>query len=67
MERFWQQLHPRFTGQMAIDAAKEVDAITASLSDEKTQALTALGKQFMLARGNHRKEHVDQIEEGLGR
>lgn len=65
LERYWQQLVPEVTGQMAIDAAREVNEIVESLSDEKIEALESLGKQFMLARGNHRKEHIDQIEREL--
>ncbi|MBN4064405.1 hypothetical protein JYU04_01565 [Dehalococcoides mccartyi] len=65
LERYWQQLTPEVTGQMAVYAAREVNEIIESLSDEKVEALLALGKQFMLARGNHREEHIDQIEREL--
>ncbi len=65
LERYWQQLTPEVTGQMAVDAAREVNEIIESLSDEKVKALLASGKRFMLARGNHRKEHIDQIEREL--
>ena len=65
LERYWQQLTPEVTGQMAVYAAREVNEIIESLSDEKVEALLGNGKQFMLARGRHRKEHIDQIEREL--
>jgi hypothetical protein len=65
LERYWQQLTPEATGQMAVEAAHEVDEIISSLSDDKVEALLSMGKEFMLARGNHRKEHIDQIEREL--
>lgn len=65
LERYWQQLAPETTGQMAVDAAHEVDGIIRSLSDDKVEVLLSMGKEFMLARGNHRKEHIDQIEREL--
>ncbi len=65
LERYWQQLIPEATGQMAIYAAREINEIVESLPDDKVEALMALGKRFMLARGDHRKEHIDQIEREL--
>ena len=65
LERYWQQLTPEVTGQMAVYAAQEVDEIIEALPSDKVEALLSLGKQFMLARGNHRKEHIDQIEREL--
>jgi len=65
LERYWQQLIPEVTGQMTVYAAREVNEIIESLSDEKVEALLALDKEFMLARGNHREEHIDQIEREL--
>jgi len=65
LERYWQQLTPEVTGQMAVYAAQEVDEIIEALSDDKVEALLSMDKKFMLARGNHRKEHIDQIEREL--
>ena len=65
LERYWQQLTPEVTGQMAVYAAREVNEIIESLSDEQGEALLSMGKEFMLARGNHREEHIDQIEREL--
>lgn len=65
LERFWQQLTPGVTGQMAVYAAREVDEIIESLPHEKVEILISLGKHFMMARGNHRREHIDQIEREL--
>jgi hypothetical protein len=61
LEQFWQQLNPEITGQMAIDAAREINEVVESLSDEKIDALVTLGSEFRLIRGNHRSEHIDQI------
>ena len=50
---------------MAVDAAREINEVVESLSDEKIDAIIAMGDQFRLARGNHRSEHIDQIEREL--
>ncbi|NQW16698.1 MAG: hypothetical protein HQ478_04350 [Chloroflexi bacterium] len=61
LERYWQQITPNVSGHMAVDVAEEVDGIIASLPDEKINAFLDLGTRFMLARGDHREEHIDQI------
>ncbi len=63
--RFWQKLIPEVTGQMAVDAAREINEVVESLSDDKVETLVANGSQFRLSRGNHRAEHIDQIEREL--
>ncbi len=65
LEPYWQQLKPEVTGPMAVDGARELDKIIESLSEEKAEAIVSLGLRFMLTRSNHRKEHIDQIEEAL--
>jgi hypothetical protein len=65
LERFWQQLVPEVTGQMAVDAARDINLVIESLNDEKVEAIMSLGDQFRLARGSHREEHIDQIEREL--
>ena len=65
LERFWQQLIPEVSGQMAVDAAREINEVIERLSNEKADAIIAMGDGFRLARGNHRSEHIDQIEREL--
>jgi hypothetical protein len=50
---------------MAVDAARGINEISESLSDDKIEALIATGNEYRLARGNHRAEHIDQIEREL--
>jgi len=65
LEPFWQRMVPEVTGQLAIDAARKINDVVESLSDDKVEALNSLGSQFRLARGRHRREHIDQIEREL--
>jgi hypothetical protein len=65
LERFWQQLVPEVTGQMAVDAARDINLVIESLNDDKVEALISGGNSFRLARGSHREEHIDQIEREL--
>ena len=65
LERFWQNMSPEATGRMAVEAAREVNAVVESLSDDKVAALLASGDGFRIARGNHREEHIDQIRQEL--
>lgn len=65
LERFWQQLVPEVTGQMAVDAAREVNSVIEALSEEQVEDLSSLGDRFFPARGNHRKEHIEQIKRAL--
>lgn len=65
LERYWQQLVPEVTGQMAIDAAREINQLVESLPDDKVDALVSAGHGFRFARHNHRAEHIDQIEREL--
>ncbi len=62
----WQAIEPETSAQLAIDAAREVNAAVETLDPDKANAISMMGNQFMLARGNHRREHLDQIEEALG-
>lgn len=62
LESFWQQLKPEVTGQMAVDAAREVNAVIESLADDVAEALDAGGFGFTIRRGVHREDHINQIE-----
>jgi len=39
LEPFWQRMRPEVTGQMAVEAAREVNGIIESVSDDKVEAL----------------------------
>ena len=47
---------------MAVDAAREVNGVIESLSEQQIEHLSSLPDGFFPARGNHRKEHIEQIE-----
>ncbi len=62
----WLAIEPPKAMELAVDAARAVNAAVESLEPDKADAIVMMGNQFMLARGNHRREHLDQIEEALG-
>ncbi len=52
-------------GRIALEAAIELDAIVASLPDERVEAILASPNAYLVNRFRHRGEHLDQIERGL--
>lgn len=62
----WQAIDPSKALELAISAARAVNAAVEALDGDKAEAIVMMGNQFMLARGEHRKEHLDQIEDALG-
>ena len=61
----WRALPPRVAADLAIAAAHAVDSSVAALPGPIAAALIAGGNGFLLSRGNHRREHVEQIEATL--
>ncbi len=61
----WSAIPGPAAGRLAIEAAEAVDARIASLPAEIESQVLARGERFRLARSNHRREHVDQIEAAL--
>lgn len=61
----WQAIDPPKALQLAVDAARSVNAAVEALDGDKAAAIMMMGNQFMLARGSHRMEHLDQIEQAL--
>ncbi len=58
-------LPPRDAANLALRLADEADRKVAALSDDMLAKVRALGVPFGLARGEHRKEHLDDIERML--
>lgn len=61
----WQAIEPRRSAQLAVEAARSVNAAVEAMDGDKAEAISMMGNEFMLARGSHRREHLDQIEEAL--
>lgn len=58
-------LPPRRAAEIAVAIAEAADRKVASLSDELITRNAALATPVMLARANHRREHLDEIERAL--
>ena len=62
----WSALDPERAAQLASEAAVLVDAAVETLDPDKADAIVMIGNQFIVDRGRHRREHLDQIEQALG-
>jgi hypothetical protein len=60
-----QALPLRTAAQLALQLAEETDRRVEALSGELLAQLVAIGPPFNLARADHRKEHLDDIERYL--
>jgi len=58
-------LLPRRAAELAVAIAEATDRKVASLSDELVGRNAALGTPVTLARADHRREHLDDIERAL--
>jgi hypothetical protein len=58
-------LAPRAAARLALEQAEEADRRVAALSDDLIARFMAAGQPFYLARANHRKLHLDDIERYL--
>lgn len=58
-------LPPRTAAQLAVQMADEADRRVAALTDEVLEQIMTIGQPFNLSRGNHRREHLDDIERSL--
>lgn len=58
-------LAPRAAAQLALEQAEEADRRVAAMSDDLIEQYIAAGQPFYLARANHRKLHLDDIERYL--
>jgi hypothetical protein len=60
-------LPPRRAATLAIETARAADHAVANLSDELLARNTAHGSPINLLRAEHRREHLDEIEQVLAR
>jgi len=59
-------LSPRVAAELALKVAEEADGKVRALSDEMLERIRAKGDPpFSLSRGEHRREHLDDIELAL--
>ena len=58
-------LPPREAARLTLRIAEEADSKIAALSDELVEKIRVRGP-FNIARAEHRKEHLDEIERALG-
>jgi len=59
-------LPPRRAATLAVDTARAIDRAVATLSDELLARNAAAGSPINLLRAEHRREHLDEIEQLLG-
>ena len=60
-------LAPRRAATLAVETARAADQAVATLSDDLLAKNAAAGSPINLLRAEHRREHLDEIEHGLGR
>ena len=59
-------LPPRRAATLAVETARAADHAVASLSDDLLARNTAAGSPINVLRAEHRREHLDEIEQALG-
>ena len=60
-------LAPRRAATLAVDTARAADQAVATLSDDLIAKNAAAGSPIKLLRAEHRREHLDEIEQVLAR
>jgi hypothetical protein len=60
-------LPPRRAATLALETARAVDAALAAVSDELLAKNAAAGGPINLRRSEHRREHLDEIEQALAK
>jgi hypothetical protein len=60
-------LLPRRAATLAVETARTVDAAVAAMSDELLAKNAAAGSPIKLQRSEHRREHLDEIEQALAK
>ena len=60
-------LPPRRAATLAVETARAADQAVASLSDDLIAKNAAAGSPIKLLRAEHRREHLDEIEQVLAR
>jgi len=59
----WLALEPRVAANLAISSAEAIDREIEESPAKFIDAIENLGERFRLYRSDHRKQHLDQIEE----
>jgi hypothetical protein len=59
-------LPPRVAAQLTVEIAEQVDGRLAALTDAQVTENKTAGEPLFLARAQHRKTHLDEIERVLG-
>jgi hypothetical protein len=67
VQPFLELVPPRQLADAAVRAAKEVDELLLEVSDELIATALARPDAPHVDRGEHRRHHLDRIEEALGR
>ena len=60
-------LPPRRAATLAVETARAIDQAVAALSDELLAKNAAAGSPIKLLRAEHRREHLDEIEQVLAK
>jgi Mycothiol maleylpyruvate isomerase N-terminal domain len=60
-------LPPRRAATLAVETARAVDAAVAAMSDDLLAKNAAAGSPIKLERSEHRREHLDEIEQALAK
>ena len=60
-------LPPRRAATLAVETARAIDQAVATLSDELLAKNAAAGGPINVRRAEHRREHLDEIEQALAR
>lgn len=63
----WRAVPPRAAANLAMAAAEAIDRELEEAPSELITAIEGLGERYRLFRSDHRKLHIDQIEEVLGK
>ena len=63
----WLALPPRAAADLAVSSAEAIDRELEEAPDELIAAIESLGEKFRLYRSEHRKMHLDQIEEAFNK
>jgi hypothetical protein len=63
----WQALPPRAAANLAVSSAEAVDRALEEAPSNLISAIESLGERFRLYRSEHRKLHLDEIEEAAYR
>jgi hypothetical protein len=63
----WQALSPRAAANLAVSSAEKIDRELEEAPSDLVSAIEKLGDRFRLYRSEHRKLHLDEIEEALKR